>query len=100
MHGLRYDFRLVPLYEYHMLNISRQWRTTGMCWEHARLSYFFNGVFDDVSSGDDLATLSHPVDTVKCLLLCHGAPLRFEEMDARCRCEIQSSMQLVNGNVS
>lgn len=74
-------------------------KSTRSFWGHVRLSYFFNGVFDDVSSGDDLAPLSHSVDSVKCLLLCHGAPLRFEEMDARCRREIQSIIKLVNGNV-
>ena len=54
-------------------------------------SYFFDRVFDDISSRDDFAPLAHPVDSVKCLLLCHWAPLRFEEVDARCRRQIQSS---------
>lgn len=52
-------------------------------------TYFLDGVLDDVACGNYVSHLPHTMYSVQRLFLCHRAPLRLHEVNARCYCEVK-----------
>lgn len=52
-------------------------------------THFLDGVLDDVACGNYVSHLPHTMHSVQSLFLCHRAPLRLHEVNARCYCEIK-----------
>lgn len=56
-------------------------------------TYQFNRVFNKITSYSDVSLLADPVDSVDCLCLDHGVPMRLHDVDVVGNGEVDTSTE-------
>jgi hypothetical protein len=58
------------------------------------VSYGFNRVWHNVSRHKYFPLLANSIDAINRLRLCHRVPMRLDDMDVVCGCEVESKERI------